>query len=222
MFAALCVARATSAMADDRVNAAMQEHGAGPRQRLFDIPSQKLASALESYGAISGFQVVYDATLARGRQSAEVKGMLTPEMGLRRLLAGTGLAARYMAADGVVLEPDQQVGGEGKAAPPGAVTRYYGRIQAGLRQVLCGDTAFAAAPHSVAVGLWIAPSGRVARSALLDTTGDADRDASLEAVIRRMSIDEPPPDGFAQPVIMMLSPDTHNDCALAPRQRAAR
>jgi hypothetical protein len=37
---------------------------------VFDLPEQPLASALESYSVVSGWQVIYDAGLATARRSA--------------------------------------------------------------------------------------------------------------------------------------------------------
>lgn len=175
----------------------------------FDLPAQPLISALETYGAVSGWQVVYESALANGRQSAEVKGAFTPEVALRMLLAGTGLSPHYMAADGFVLVPDPAAK---STVPPRVVTQYYGRIQAGLRQTFCADRRARSGGYRVAVGLWIGSSGAVTRSALLDSTGDSDLDATLDRAVRDMKIGEPPPAGFAQPVVMVITPDVIRDC----------
>jgi hypothetical protein len=183
----------------------------------FDLRAQPLVSALEAYGAVSGLQVVYEADLARGRQSAEVKGTFSSEVALRMLLVGTGLSPRYMAADGFVLVPDPSAKRSRQSlpvntAPRPVVTQYYGRIQAGLRQTFCADRRFRSAAYRVAVGLWIDAGGRVTRSALLDTTGDPDLDATFDRAMGDMNIGEPPPAGFAQPVVMVITPDAMRDC----------
>ncbi|MBO4224087.1 TonB family protein [Bradyrhizobium neotropicale] len=184
-----------------------------PGVMTFDVPAQPLISALETYGAISGWQVVYDADLARGRQSMEVKGAFTPDVALQRLLAGTGLSPRYMAADGFVLVQDPVAKSAGvNTASPDAVMRYYGRIQAGLRRTFCADRRARAGGYRVAVGLWIGSSGVVSRSALLDSTGDSDLDATLDRAVRSVNIGEPPPAGFAQPIVMVITPDVMQDC----------
>lgn len=189
---------------------------APPNTFTFDVPSQPLASALEAYGAISGWQVVYDSALAKGRKSVEVKGDFTPEVALRRLLAGTGLSPRYMAADGFVLVPDPIAkNSDINTASPGAVTRYYGRIQAGLRQTVCADMRARSGGYRAAVGLWIDASGAVSRSALLDSTGDSGLDVTLERAVRNMNIGEPPPAGFAQPTVMVITSDVIRDCLAA-------
>lgn len=183
----------------------------------FDLPAQPLVRALESYSAASGLQVVYDGTLATGRQSAEVKGVFTPEMALRMLLGGTGLAPRYMAADGFMLVPspvetstpqDPRI----NTAPSLVVARYYGRIQAGLERAFCADSRTRAGGYRIALGFWIGSSGAVTRSALLGSTGDSNLDATIDRTVRDLAIGEPPPAGFAQPVILVVTPELTRDC----------
>jgi hypothetical protein len=65
----------------------------------FDLPAQPLISALETYGAVSGLQVVYESALANGSVCGSERRVYT-RGALRMLLAGTGLSPRYMAADG--------------------------------------------------------------------------------------------------------------------------
>jgi TonB family protein len=187
----------------------------------FDLPVQPLVSALETYGAVSGWQVVYDGALAKGRQSTAVKGRFAPDVALRMLLAGTGLVPRYMAADGIVLMPDPAARSAGQSltvntAPLSVVTEYYGRIQRGLRQTFCADSRARSGGYRIAVGLWIGPSGAVARSALLDSTGDPNFDATLDRAVRSISIGAPPPAGFAQPVVLVITPDITRDCRATP------
>jgi TonB family protein len=141
------------------------------------------------------------------------------------LLAGTGLSPRYMAADGFVLVPDPKSPRQSlpvNTAPYRVVTQYYGRIQAGLRQTLCADRRARAGGYRVAVGLWIGSSGAVTRSALLDSTGDPDLDATLHRAVRDMNIGEPPPAGFAQPIVMVIAPDAMRDCPAQDGMRQTR
>jgi hypothetical protein len=204
--------------ADDPAVSGKQRHEAGaPTTPIaFDVPAQPLASALETYGSLSGLQVVYESSLARGRLSTVVKGTFTPEVALRMLLAGTGLLPRYMAADGFVLVPDPAASDTSQnTLSPLAETEYYGRIQAGLRQVFCNDERARLGGYRVAISLWIGGSGAVRRSALLDSTGNTALDATLDQAIRDMNIGEAPPAGFTQPIIMIITPDVMRDCLAA-------
>ncbi len=191
----------------------------GPR--VFDIPAQPLVSALEIYGAISGFQVVYDAPLAKGRQSSDIKGTFTPEMALRQMLTGTGLSPHYMAADGFVLVADAVVG-DVNTASQRDVTQYYGHIQNSLRETFCANPSLRIGGHRIAIGVWIGPTGAVMRSAVLDTTGQPDIDAALNNAMQGMKISAAPPAGFAQPVVMTIAPNMLHDCPAQQRQRATR
>ncbi len=199
---AMSIAEATPAASPD-----------AQHQISFDISAQSLVSALEVYGAISGRQVVYDASLAEGRQSTGVKGVLPPDVALHKLLAGTGLAPRYMAADGFVLVPDRDVDQPRMGTQSQeAVTRYYGRVQARLKQILCADKLTRLGGYRAVIGLWIASSGIVTRAVLLDTTGNSNLDSVLDRMVSRLVIGEPPPAGFAQPLVMLVVPDRTRDC----------
>jgi TonB family protein len=202
---------------DPAISAEQRDEAGEPMAPIaFDVPAQPLASALETYGSISGLQVVYESGLARGRLSTMVKGTFTPVVALRMLLAGTGLSPRYMAADGFVLIPDPAARNTLQSTlSPLAETEYYGRIQAGLRQVFCTDERARLGGYRIAVSLWIGSSGTVRRSALLDSTGNTALDATLDQAIRDMNIGEAPPTGFTQPIIMIVTPDVMRDCLAA-------
>jgi hypothetical protein len=188
------------------------------RPMAFDLPAQPLASALEGYSIASGWQVIYNGSLADGRRSTGVKGEFTPDAALRLLLAGTGLAPHYKAADSVILQPDPN------AAPRPAATAdtvdpaledYYGLIQTGLQRALCASPQIRTGGYRLALGFWIGASGSVTRAALLGSTGRADIDASFEQAVRSLSIGAAPPVGFAQPVVLLVTPDLVARCGAA-------
>jgi hypothetical protein len=221
---ALCLALSLTLIANSAI--AANDIGIPAKQRndvseagapiAFDVPSQPLVSALETYGSLSGLQVVYESILARGRRSTAVKGTFTPEVALRMLLVGTGLSPRYMAADGFVLIPDSAAKATLQSTlSPRAEAEYYGRIQSGLRQVFCTDERARLGGYRVAIGLWIGDSGAVRRSALLDSTGNTALDTTLDHAIRNMNIGEAPPAGFTQPIVMIITPDVMRDCLAA-------
>jgi catecholate siderophore receptor len=73
------------------------------RVRRFDIPAMPVAAALEEYARQSGVRVVADsAALTRARTQPLVAALPAP-VALRRLLDGTGLAARFTAPDAAVV-----------------------------------------------------------------------------------------------------------------------
>jgi outer membrane biosynthesis protein TonB len=128
------------------------------------------------------------------------------------LLEGTGLSARYMADDGVMLVPKAQSRprGQTNTASRSVVMRYYGLIQASLERRLCADSRLRG--FRAALGFWIGSNGAIVRPTLLSSTGAADLDALIDAAVRAAALDEPPPAGFAQPVVMVITPDFDRDC----------
>jgi iron complex outermembrane receptor protein len=67
----------------------------------FDIAAQPLANAIALFGQQSGLQVSVDAALIRGAHSGGVKGRMTSEEALQRLLGGSGFTY-LMEADHTV------------------------------------------------------------------------------------------------------------------------
>lgn len=81
-------------------------------EQSFDIPAQDLTPALIAFTEVTGIQLFFDSSLARGRQSPGVTGRLPAEEALRRLLSGTGMTYRFTNPRTVTLE---QAGGTGAA-----------------------------------------------------------------------------------------------------------
>ncbi|MDQ2101521.1 TonB-dependent siderophore receptor [Azospirillum isscasi] len=70
----------------------------------FAIAAGPLPGVLAAYGQATGLQVLYPTDIAQGVASPGVTGNLAPQDALIRLLAGTGLIARFVDADTVTLE----------------------------------------------------------------------------------------------------------------------
>lgn len=172
----------------------------------FSIPAQPLASALRSYGDATGREAIYDATLAHGRMAGEVDGVLTPTEGLRRLLAGTGLAAHFVAEGAFILSMAPPAAGV--PAVEAAHRRYYALIQAGLLDMLCRQGDARPGHYRIIAEFRIAPSGAIEDMRRIGSTGLADTDRKFEGTLRSVRFDEPPPSNFAQPVRILIVPDT--------------
>jgi hemoglobin/transferrin/lactoferrin receptor protein len=71
----------------------------------FTIAPQSLVSALNAFTAVTGWQVGFSAELAQGMESPGVRGSLTPEKALERLLVGTHLNYRKLGSNNIILEP---------------------------------------------------------------------------------------------------------------------
>lgn len=81
-------------------------------QQNFDIASQPLVDALVLFGRQSGVQVSVDAAVIRDIASPGVRGAMTAEQALGRLLAGTGITYRLTGANTAMLQR-AQAGGDG-------------------------------------------------------------------------------------------------------------
>jgi hypothetical protein len=178
---------------------------AAAERLVFDIPAQPLAAALYAYSTAAAVEVVADGALVSGRRSAALKGAFTPEDALRDLLVGTGLTLRRTGANAFVLAPMAAAAPADPLSPPDFAD-YSTLIQTAMKQALCRIAATQPGGYRTAAQLWIAPSGAVVKAALLSSTGNHDRDAMLAAVLRGLTIGEPPPRGLPQPVTLVILP----------------
>jgi len=80
-----------------------QTQGSQPVRR-FDIPAGSLDSVLADFRRITGVAVTVSKEGIRSLSSPGVTGLYTPEQALQKLLADTGLAYRFTAADAVSLD----------------------------------------------------------------------------------------------------------------------
>ena len=83
-------------------------------QRRFDIAAQPLGDALRKYGDVSGRPIIYAAELVQGRRSKAIRGRMSSDAALTRLLAGTGLSVELV--DGTLVLR----AGNGDAEEPGS------------------------------------------------------------------------------------------------------
>lgn len=115
----------------------------------FAIPRQPLESALTAFSAATRLQVLVSGDLVRGIVSPGISGSLTPADALRGLLAGTGLAARFVDRDTVTLQPAPA------GQVPGVTTLDPVQVQGAARQ-----------------NAWEAPPGFVATRSTTGTKTD--------------------------------------------------
>jgi hypothetical protein len=182
----------------------------------FDIPAQPLDAALNRYGDATGREALYDTSLADGRVSGDVRGMFTPNEALERLLSGTSLSARFVAEDSFVLLPVQPATRQAvPQAPSPAYRRYYGLIQKDLLDALCRSDGTRPGRYRIVAMFWIGSDGAVRKSQRLGTAGTVQADAGIDAALRSVRFREPPPEGFEQPVLILivpLAPGVTMDC----------
>ncbi|MGO4715616.1 STN domain-containing protein [Bradyrhizobium sp. 2TAF24] len=180
----------------------------------FDIPSQPLDSALESYMQVTGLQVLYASALTAARISARVEGRRWPHDALDELLVGTGLAART-TADGaftlvVVARP--------RAVPSRQVVgfeNYLGHVQDRIIAALCRQATTRPGSYRIALQFSIGIAGTIRDAALLGPSGDNARDEAITVALRGLPVGQAAPRDMPQPVTMLISPSAatgRNEC----------
>jgi TonB-dependent siderophore receptor len=80
----------------------------------YNIPSQDLSGALRQFAVASKLQLIYDAKVTADKRSAGVKGTMTAEAALSRILAGSGLG---YSLSGSAVTISQAAGGQTAAGP---------------------------------------------------------------------------------------------------------
>ena len=169
----------------------------------FNIPSQALEAALETYGSVTGRDALYNSSLTIGRRSTAVQGQLPPDTALMILLEGTGLSARYEKGGSYVLLASPPAA---DPTPPLAVGQYYARLQGALQAVLCADSEARPGAYRVAVRFWIGSAGDIVRYERLSSAGEPTVDEGVDRNLRNLRIGAPPPTGLAQPITMLIMP----------------
>ncbi|SAI37266.1 outer membrane TonB-dependent heme receptor [Bordetella ansorpii] len=185
----------------------------------FDIPRQPLQAALEQYGVHTGRALLYETRILAGRFSSPVVGRYTPDAALHRLIDGTGVRADYVNANAFVLSlaatpPPRAV----ERIPPGKA-RYYGLLQAGIEQALCGDPVTAPGGYRVGLRFWLDGAGVMQQFELARSTGNVGLDEKIMVRLRGFSVGERPPPGMRQPLTVLIEPGdraTTGDCAAGP------
>jgi hypothetical protein len=197
----------------------------------FDIAAQPLEAALDVFSSTSNVQVLYETSLTSQRRSPGVHGLLTPGAALNALLAGTGLAAWHTTKDAYSLVSRQDAALSNRsdvASPPSEIARYghfLGGLQARFLTALCRNLETRPGRYRIALSFLIGPSGNIEQTALVDSTGDPERDARIMASVEGLTVAEAPPPKLAQPITMVIAPrppDATGDCASVEGTRVIR
>lgn len=226
-----CYMALMSAAAEAQDDAARPQAPSGAARNIptqFDIPAQPLRSALDTYGSLTGLGVLVDSALTQ-RNTTAIHGEFAPQEALRRMLAGTGLRARYISVDTITIQPAPAPGAP-RAGALGAFTAaadipgimaggidyrpYIALMQTRIKQALCRSANTRPGRYRLLVQLWIGASGSLQRARVIGSTGDDARDRAVGQVIRDLKVD-PPPASMAQPLVMLLEPaqpGSSDDC----------
>ncbi|HVX78792.1 MAG TPA: STN domain-containing protein [Bradyrhizobium sp.] len=203
--------------------AAAQQNVAPPPSELdFDIPSQPLDAALQTYGNQAGVQVLYESQLAVDRRSTTVRGRFSAATALNLLLSGTGLIVREVRPSSITIalpsrrldsvlrqnlqEPADLSIGELRVRAPGrsidtsGLRDYNAAVQLDIQKALKKNPGTRSGSYRAVLDLWINPSQTIQRTALLQSTGDANRDAAIAAALQGVTINRQPPPHTPQPI----------------------
>ncbi|WP_165187829.1 TonB-dependent receptor domain-containing protein [Caulobacter soli] len=82
----------------------------------FDLPAQSLGSALRAFGQTANQPIIFSEQAVRGKQSRPLRGVVSVDDGLRRLIAGSGLVMTRTRSGVLVL--GQVTTSAGPAPPP--------------------------------------------------------------------------------------------------------
>lgn len=178
-----------------------------------DIPAQDLAQALELFSRATGMAVLVDRELARSRRSVGVKGRYSAREGLGRLLAGSGLMARYARSDAFTLQvpPGNQPAAQPAAGGGRGVrlnSSYATALQRAVERSLCASPLTRPGSFRALLQLWVGADGRVQHSRLVGSTGDWQRDEALVQRLAQIRVERQAPSSLSQPLTLLLVPDT--------------
>jgi len=188
----------------------------------FDIPSQPLPSALDSYVTASGLEVFYVSSLAAGRMSTAVSGQISRDVALSILLEGTGLTA-VNVSNAFSIEPVPAVASRGPSVS--SHLPYFALVQSAIEEAFCRSPQTAPGGYRLGLRFRIGTAGKVMQAEVIGTTGNAERDKVIAAVLGGLNIGRAPPHGMPQPVTMLISPRPPiqtGDCRPGGGQRSQR
>ncbi len=204
--------------------------GDDPRQYVpikFQIPSQPLASALQTYSKLTGVQLLYESGAAGERLSVPVEGEYTRDAALRMLLADTDLVIRYTRSNSITLvpasaDPDAPpeavfagqvdltldtllVRRQRPSSDPSQLRAYTGVIQSDIQHALRKEAKTRSGAYSAGIKLWIDNPRTVRKTELFRSSGDQERDETIARVLDGMQVSQAPPANTPQPVMVMIT-----------------
>jgi hypothetical protein len=193
----------------------------------FNIPAQPLSDALQAYGQITGVEVLYESKSAAGHQSVAVEGNFTPAAALQTLLGHSGLRVTYSGADAVTLAAPSatddgpplhplasatdlyigtvQVHGSADDVDPTRLQDFSTAVQLDIQSALQRNVGTRAGNYRLVLDLWVDPSRTIKRIELSQSTGNAQRDATVEAVLQGLVLSRPAPSNAPQPVRVVIA-----------------
>ena len=171
----------------------------------FDIPAGPLDGALAAYASQTHRQLFYDQGLVVGRRAPEVRGTLTADEALSRILVGSSIVTDTRRADVVVLRPAGGAGADaadrGDSFPATAITPLIAADSAPAKPgATMLDTLVITGSHIRGGGPEASPIIALTRDAL-DRSGRATVADALNALPQNFG-------GAGTPVTLLTGADT--------------
>jgi len=184
----------------------------------FDLPGQPLDDALQAFSRQTGWSLLYDTAQVAGRRVGPLRGEFTVPEAIARLLAGSGMTARFTSSEALLIVPEAQAGGRtgmsatGNARQAGPRGDYYGRLQLRVTQALCGDPLTAPGRYRVALRFDIGPLNTL-ENLQVHVSGHPDVEARVRARLAGLPVGGKPPADLRMPVTMVVLPEAGADDA---------
>ena len=197
--------------------------------RDYDIPAQNLETALLKLGRESGIDVLYERGALAGLRSAPVKGALTPQAAVARMLAGAPVTHRFTSASAVLILPATKAAAHdtgadtistgATAAPrlvldrlqikaervigqlPGPDYRPFGQlVRSTIARRLQDDPRTRGRSFHVRLAVAMDPQGIIRDPLVRRSSGTGQLDRAIVSVVSGTVLPESPPAGMPQPI----------------------
>lgn len=177
--------------------------------RVIRIPAQSLHEALQQYSRQTGRSVLYDAEQVAGRRSAPVAGIRDADQALRVLMAGTGMAARFVSREAFMIvpqPPSAPAGGEPVPGSPEQVARsrrFLRDLQGRVQRALCADPAIEAGGYRMALHVRVNAAGRL-HDVKASATGRPELEPRIVGRLAGLPLPSHAPAGVRQPILLLV------------------
>jgi TonB family protein len=213
------------------INASLPSAVARPAQRQvavrdYDIPAQDIETALLTLGRQSGIDILYERDALAGLRSAPVRGELTPQAAVARMLANAPLIHRFTSATAVLIlpargtHPAASAGNPAAAATPRLVLdrlqvraeRVVGQqpgpdyrpfgllVRSTIARRLQDDPRTRGRAFNVRLAVAMDPQGVIRDPIVRRSSGTERLDRAIVLVVSGTTLPEPPPTGMPQPI----------------------
>ena len=181
------------------------------REIAFDISAGPLDAGLAALSRDAGVQLLSDSAIVAGLAGNPVKGRMTVQEALTRILAGSKLRARFTEGGAIVIAPAViadmtldplrvQVAPLRVQGPDPRLTNYVALVQRDIIAKIGADPTLPSGAYRISLRIWLDPQGRVTRSDVIQGSGAPRQDAAFLAAVQKISVSQAPPDDLPEPL----------------------